>query len=709
MRAFLNQPGREAAGCRAGARRFASLLVVLVFSLALSRTHAAVITSASADVINQALLNAANGETISLQFNGDVLLNTTLSFSSSNIVIDATGFNVTLDGGGTIPIFMVPAGLNCLVRNVGFIRGSNIGTAGIAGTQGGTGSNGNGQAGGPGGNGFDAQGGGILNQGTLTLVNCVVGTNVATGGVGGSGGNGGNGTFAGNGGPGGVGGNGYGGGIYNDASGILVLSNCTVTGNAAFGANGGPGGTNGAGAGSTFSGSGGVGGAGSGAGIYNLGMLTIWNSTFESNSAVSGASQAVGANPSNGRGLNGLPGTVCRGASVFNQGTGAAINCTFFGNVAIGGTGGNGGGGFPNGNGGNGGNASGGAIYNAGGLFSVTNCTFAASMAIGGTNGAAGGSGATAGAPGSSLGNNLANNAGATFQLKNTLLTNNSVIIPGTVASGTFVDQGNNLSSDATPAFTAVNSHNNVNPRLQALANNGGPTLTMALLSGSAAISHADSTAAPPFDQRGFARKIATGPDIGAYESGASSNNIFSISGVVTTDGSSPVGGVSVSASGLISTTTDTSGRYTFGSLVSNAYTLNVQPSGFFAPASMSVTVGPTNATNANFVASPLGRSNLNGFASVTVSTNSTRSNRLIQFSFSVLTNSLSANRAYFLEASTNLASPTNWQVIASNVPTGTNLFTLTITNQFTNNFFSIPITNGFTNSPRLFLRTVTP
>lgn len=51
---------------------------------------------------------------------------------------------------------------------------------------------------------------------------------------------------------------------------------------------------------------------------------------------------------------------------------------------------------------------------------------------------------------------------------------------------------------------------------LAALDNNGGPTATMALLTGSPAINAGSATGAPASDQRGFARVAAV--DIGAYE-----------------------------------------------------------------------------------------------------------------------------------------------------------------------------------------------
>jgi hypothetical protein len=59
-----------------------------------------------------------------------------------------------------------------------------------------------------------------------------------------------------------------------------------------------------------------------------------------------------------------------------------------------------------------------------------------------------------------------------------------------------------------------------VDPRLGPLLNNGGPTLTYALLAGSPAIDAGDNTGAPEFDQRGpgFPRIVKGIIDIGALE-----------------------------------------------------------------------------------------------------------------------------------------------------------------------------------------------
>jgi hypothetical protein len=86
---------------------------------------------------------------------------------------------------------------------------------------------------------------------------------------------------------------------------------------------------------------------------------------------------------------------------------------------------------------------------------------------------------------------------------------------------GTVTDLGHNLSSDGSSVFTNIGSLYNTDSKLGPLADNGGPTLTMALLASSPAIDAADTTAAPPSDQRGVLRPIGPAADIGALEYGA--------------------------------------------------------------------------------------------------------------------------------------------------------------------------------------------
>jgi CSLREA domain-containing protein len=91
---------------------------------------------------------------------------------------------------------------------------------------------------------------------------------------------------------------------------------------------------------------------------------------------------------------------------------------------------------------------------------------------------------------------------------------------------------GYNLSSDDTCLLAGAGDIQNVDAKLAALANNGGPTLTHALLTGSPAINAAVTVTGITTDQRGVVRDGL--PDIGAYEHSAtpapatkSSSNCF--------------------------------------------------------------------------------------------------------------------------------------------------------------------------------------
>jgi len=98
----------------------------------------------------------------------------------------------------------------------------------------------------------------------------------------------------------------------------------------------------------------------------------------------------------------------------------------------------------------------------------------------------------------------------------NTLLATNA---PGNCSG--CGDGGHNQSSDGSCAFTNVGCMNNTDPKLGPLANNGGPTLTMALLPGSPAIDAGNTALAPATDQRGFPRPAGLAADIGAFEYGS--------------------------------------------------------------------------------------------------------------------------------------------------------------------------------------------
>jgi hypothetical protein len=171
------------------------------------------------------------------------------------------------------------------------------------------------------------------------------------------------------------------------------------------------------------------------------------------------------------------------------------INCTFAHNRANGGIG--------DGNG----QGLGGAMISGGSSsdrFSLQNVTIAHNFASGGLS-------AYPGDKPASQGSSIWGPA----TLTNTIL----LCEPGqTNATGTLADGGHNISSDASANFASPSSRNNLDPLLGSLADNGGPTPTMALWPGSPAINAGDDSAAPATDQRGVSRPQGGASDIGAFE-----------------------------------------------------------------------------------------------------------------------------------------------------------------------------------------------
>ena len=350
-------------------------------------------------------------------------------------------------------------------------------------------------AGDDGGGGGFGLGGAVVNNGRLSLVGSTFLGNSA------SGGNGLDGT---------EGGSGLGGAVYNQ--GTLTVERSYFTSNQVSGANGGngPAGPVLFGPGSPDGSPGGSGGSAEGGAIWSSATLSLCSSTFASNACFAGAGGRGGDGGEvtaidgygGGGGGPGGDGGSGNGGALCNRGSASLVNDTFVENVAVGAVGGGGGLGrssyyhgvsypaAPNGAKGSAGGAFG-AIYSINGQLYLTNCTIASNSVSG--------AGASAISGGS---------------LVNTLLAGNSP------QNGypNLVDLGHNLSSDRSCAFRNVGSLNNTDPVLGPLADNGGPTLTMALLAGSPAIGAADSASAPPADQRGFPRPSGSA-DIGAYDS----------------------------------------------------------------------------------------------------------------------------------------------------------------------------------------------
>jgi hypothetical protein len=224
----------------------------------------------------------------------------------------------------------------------------------------------------------------------------------------------------------------------------------------------------------------------------NIGTGVVHATTFDNNAATGGNGGAF-ATP------GGWPGADAFGGGIFNLGTLAMTNCTLALNAAHGGN--------PGGTAASSGSAFGGGIFTTNGMTVLMNTTIASNSVIPGIYYSGGGF---------RLGANIANTNGS-FTLRNSL-----VAYSGTNANawGTITDGGYNMSSDGSANFSGGTSFNFTNPKLLPLANNGGPTLTMALAADSPAIDWAPAAGAPTTDQRGFARPYGAGVDLGAFELG---------------------------------------------------------------------------------------------------------------------------------------------------------------------------------------------
>src|SRR5207244_3225930 len=127
------------------------------------------------------------------------------------------------------------------------------------------------------------------------------------------------------------------------------------------------------------------------------------------------------------------------------------------------------------------------------------------------------------GARGAGSGGGLYQDSGSAHPA-NTLLALNTAPTAGPDAAGAFASRGHNLvgQTDGSSGWGATDKTGTsaapLNPKLAALANNGGPTNTRALQSGSPAIDAGNDSLAPHIDQRDYSRAGVS--DIGAFEFG---------------------------------------------------------------------------------------------------------------------------------------------------------------------------------------------
>jgi uncharacterized repeat protein (TIGR01451 family)/CSLREA domain-containing protein len=166
----------------------------------------------------------------------------------------------------------------------------------------------------------------------------------------------------------------------------------------------------------------------------------------------------------------------------------------------------------------------GGGIYNENGTLTVINTTVSRNTSNGGSGGALYNQGGTTTLTFTTIASNTATSggggiyrAGGAILVQNTIVAHNST----TNCGGGLTSNGHNLDSGNTCGFSAAGDRQNTDPLLGSLADNGGDTLTHALLPGSPAIDAGICLAGVTTDQRGEPRPnpVSSFCDIGTYES----------------------------------------------------------------------------------------------------------------------------------------------------------------------------------------------
>ena len=455
-------------------RRITTVAIgVLLFCAGAIQLQAATITvtntnDSGPNSLRQALANANDGDTINFAVTGTIGLTSGELLVAKSVTISGPGTaTLTVDGNAMSRVFHIGPGKTVSISGLTLTNGSA---------------------------GFE-NGGGILNDhAILTMNSCAVQNNIAL--------------------------SSHGGGIYNDGLGgsaALTILNSTVSLNRA---------------------------AYSGGGIHNEdGTVTIMNSTIDGNGAAYndlpfGGGQGGGIYSEDGTlimtnsvvsnnyaGMADKTSPTGTGGGIWNSGTMTITDSTITSNHVF---------------------YAAGGIDNSGTL-TITGSTISGNVASGEhdgqpfgggggisgtvtlTNSTVSGNGAAVSGGGLEGGGVIKNstisgngNGGIStdgMEIGNTILDGNS----GANIDGTATSLGYNISSDDGGGnLTGPGDQINTDPMIGPLQNNGGPTLTHALLPGSPAINAGDPNFTPPpiYDQRGspYVRMFNGRIDIGSFE-----------------------------------------------------------------------------------------------------------------------------------------------------------------------------------------------
>jgi CSLREA domain-containing protein len=316
-----------------------------------------------------------------------------------------------------------------------------------------------------------------------------------------------------------------------------------------------------------------------GGGIVNNGPLLIINSTISGNITYSNTN------------------TLGPGGGLYTSGyTATVVDSTFSNNTA----------------------GEGGGIYKTGYPLIIINSTIAdnkSTMAGGGIfaefgttslyNTTVTGNLANSDQIGTGRGGGVANAAGSTFNFINTIIAlNDYVVVPGPFlyyddCAGAITSQSNNIMNAVNAHCTITGTVTLADPRLGPLADNGGPTLTAALLPGSPAIDGGNPGgctdnvgALITTDQRAAARPV-NGCDIGAYEYGAKIPQTIAFSPLANKTFGDPSFTVSATASSGLAVTFTAAGQ------------CNVSGSSVTLTNAGSCSISAHQAGDANYAAAP--------------------------------------------------------------------------------------------------------